>query len=354
MPNALFLFLGEIVDAVGFIKPVIGFHQPLHDVDQIPEDLHPSHTVKIGRAGQLFLYGKGQVPGQALDVLLGVSLIGGYAAQIVAAHFAAPFYDHAQIAFILVIAPDQIGDGGAVGHGAVAVAELAIVKVFEAGMGVVLRDGEGVDESIGCLDDFPEKTVEAILIDALTGDGAAETAQASTGKGKVPQVDHPALIGKGGLEVGDHALKALVVLGAVCDDDHIFFPAFGNRGKGRPVEAGRMMGRFGGGGDKRAVGTGKNQLIEKHPGFLLSFFLEQILHIGRQSPDHFHAKIQTVFFHIPVSGHIVKMLGGSDLGGEFAGKIHPVGCDQLHQPVKLIRGDEGIDRIAEQNQVSLL
>ena len=39
--------------------------------------------------------------------------------------------------------------------------------------------------------------------------------------------------------------------------------------------------------------------------------------------------------------------------GEFAGKIHPVGCDQLHQPVKLIRGNEGIDRIAEQNQVSL-
>lgn len=56
------------------------------------------------------------------------------------------------------------------------------------------------------------------------------------------------------------------------------------------------------------MGTGKDQLVEKHPGFLLAFFLEQILHIGRQPPDYFHSKVQTVFLHIPVSGHIVKCL----------------------------------------------
>ena len=128
----------------------------------------------------------------------------------------------------------------------------------------------------------------------------------------------------------------------------VIFPrVFGNGGKGGLVQAGRMERGFGRGGDKRAMGTGKDQLVKKHPGFLLAFLLEQIFHVGRQAPDYFHSEIQTVFLHIPVSGHIIKMLGGGDLGGKFAGKIHPIGCSQLHQPVKLIGSDKGVDRIAE-------
>ncbi len=64
----------------------------------------------------------------------------------------------------------------------------------------------------------------------------------------------------------------------------------------------------------------------------------------------FMPHVQAVFLHIPVGGHVVEMLGGGDLAGEFAGKVHPVRLDQLDEPVELIGGDEGVDRIAEQHE----
>ena len=41
-------------------------------------------------------------------------------------------------ASILIVTADEVGDGGAMGDSAVAVAELPVVKAFKAGVGVVV------------------------------------------------------------------------------------------------------------------------------------------------------------------------------------------------------------------------
>ena len=206
LQNALLLLLGEIVDAVGLVEPVVGLHQTLHDIDEIPEDLHAAYAVEVGRAGQLFLHSKDQTVRQRLEIGGGIPLIGGHAAQVVAPHLAAALHDHAQVALIPVVAADEVGDGGTVGDSAVAVAELPVVKALEAGMGVMVRDGKGIDKGVGGLNGIAQELVKAVLIDALPGDGAAEAPQTPPGKGEVPQIDHPALKGQGRPEIGNHVV----------------------------------------------------------------------------------------------------------------------------------------------------
>ena len=141
--------LGTVIAELG-----VRLHHALHDIDEVPENLHTSHAVEVGRAGQLFLQSKDQGIGQGLDVSSGVSLIGSHAAQVVAAYFAAAFHNHPEIAFILIVAADQVGNGGAMGDGTVAVAELPVIKTLEAGMGVVVGDGKGIDKGVGGLNGF--------------------------------------------------------------------------------------------------------------------------------------------------------------------------------------------------------
>ena len=69
--------------------------------------------------------------------------------------------------------------------------------------------------------------------------------------------------------------------------------------------------------------------------------------------DHLHAQVEAVLLHVPVGGHVVKVLGGGDLAGELAAQVHAVGLDELDEPVELVGGDEGVDRVAEQNQFRL-
>ena len=215
------------------------------------------------------VHGEGQVLGQSLQGRGGVPLVGGHAAQIVAAHLGAPLHDHLEIALVPVVAADQVGDGLAVGDGAVTVAELPVVEALEAGMGVVVRDGEGVDEAVRRLDGVAQEIVKAVLVDAFAGDGAAETAKAPAVEGELPDVDHPALAGQGGAEVGDHPGQVFIVVGAVGHDDHIPVPGLGRGGQHGTVYRGVPAGCPGRRRHKRPVGTGEDQLIEEHPGFLL-------------------------------------------------------------------------------------
>ena len=100
--------------------------------------------------------------------------------------------------------------------------------------------------------------------------------------------------------------------------------------------------------------AGENQLVKKHPGVLLALGGEQVFHVRRQTTDHFHAQVETVFLYVPVGGHIVEMLGGGDLTGKFAGQIDAVGFDQFNETMELVRGDEGVDGVAEENELGLL
>lgn len=58
-----------------------------------------------------------------------------------------------------------------------AVAELPVVIALEDGMGIVVRDGKGVDESIGILDFGAQKFIKAIFINAFAGNGTAKAPQ---------------------------------------------------------------------------------------------------------------------------------------------------------------------------------
>ena len=175
LPDAFFLFLREIIDPVGFVELVVRLHQPLHDVDQVAEDFHAAYAVEVGRPGEFVLHGEGQILCHALNGSGGILFVGGDAAQVIAAHLAAALHNHLKIGFIAVVAADEIGNGCAVGYRAVAVAELAVVKALEAGVGVVIGDGEGIDKGIRRLNGVAQERVKAVLIDTVSGDGTAET-----------------------------------------------------------------------------------------------------------------------------------------------------------------------------------
>lgn len=52
-----------------------------------------------------------------------------------------------------------------------------------------------------------------------------------------------------------------------------------------------------------------------------------------------------------MGGHVVKVLGGGDLGGKLAEEIDAVGLDELDQPVELVGDNKGVDGITEQQQL---
>ena len=218
----------------------------------------------------------------------------------------------------------------------------------------MVRDGKGIHKAVRGLDGVPQKVVKTVLIHAFSGNRAAEAAQAATVEGELTQIHHPAFTGQRSAKIRDHISQIFVIFSAVGHDDHIPAAVLVHLGQHRLVNRflpGRGLHRR---HYKGPMLTGKHQLVKEVPGILLTLFGEQILHIGRKSANHLHAQITAVFLHIAVGGHVVKMLGGGNLTGEFAGQVHPVRLDQLDQPVKLIGRDEGVDRVAEQHQLGLL
>ncbi len=105
--------------------------------------------------------------------------------------------------------------------GTVTVAKLPVIKAFETGMRIVIRNCESIDEPVGGLNRFAQKFVKAIFINTLTGNGTAKTAQTSATKRKFSQVYHPALIRRRSTKVGDHSRKISIVIRAVGYDNHI-------------------------------------------------------------------------------------------------------------------------------------
>ena len=184
-------------------------------------------------------------------------------------------------------------------------------------------------------------------MDTFPGNGAAKTAQAPAGEGEFPDVYHAALFGEHRLKIMDHIGESHVLLSTVCDDDHIFRPGLGHFGQAALI--GRLLMRVDCGTRlyEDSVGAREHQLVKEHPRLFLSLRREQILHIGREAAHHMKSQIQAVFFHIPMGGDVVEVLGGGDLRGDLAAEADAVGLDKLDEPVKLIGHQEGIDRVAE-------
>ena len=83
----------------------------------------------------------------------------------------------------------------------------------------------------------------------------------------------------------------------------------------------------------------------------MPLFGEQILHIRGQSPDIAQPQIQSVFLDVLVGCHIIKMLGGRDLGGVLSPQAHTVFLGQRNKSVQLGRCQEGIHRVGEQHRI---
>ena len=338
---------------MGLVEFVVGLHHAPHHIDEVPENLAAAHAVEVGRAGEALFQREGEVCRQRGDVRRRVGLVGGHARQIVAAHLGPGFQHHPQVGLIPIVALHEIGHRPALGHRPVAVAELPVVVALEQRPGGVAGNGKCVNKSVGGLDGAPQKVVEAVLVDALAGDGAVHAPEAPAREGEVPQVYHPAGMGQGGPEIGDHGGKARVTGGAVGHDDHVFVPFFGRFGQGGAVSLPR---RGTGGGrrrDKEAVPAGENQLVEEVPGLPAALFAQQVLHVCRETPHRLHPQVKAVLLHPAVGGHVVEVFGGGDLAGEFARKVRPALLHQLHKAVQLIGCEEGVDRVAEEHQVRL-
>ena len=71
------LLLGKVILAVGFEELVIGPHEAPHSVDQIPEDLHAAHAVKILGSRIFVLQRIGQAVSQSVNGGIGILFIGG-------------------------------------------------------------------------------------------------------------------------------------------------------------------------------------------------------------------------------------------------------------------------------------
>ena len=66
--------------------------------------------------------------------------------------------------------------------------------------------------------------------------------------------------------------------------------------------------------------------------------------------DDAHAHIPAVLLQIAVGGNIKEVLGGGQLGDIDIPKVRPAALHQLQETVQLGGGQEGIDRVGEQQQ----
>ena len=107
-------------------------------------------------------------------------------------------------------------------HGAVAVAELAVVVALEAGVGVMVGYRKCIDQRIGGLYTRAQKLVKPVAVYALAAYRTPKTPQTAAGKFKFAYVDHAAPVRQRSSKVGYHIGKVLVVASAVRYDDNLF------------------------------------------------------------------------------------------------------------------------------------
>ena len=346
------MLLGEVVvEAVSPIEPVIGPHEALHLVDEIPEDLHAAHAEEILRLLIAVLDGVGQRLGQPVDLRLRVRLIGGHARQEVAAYLGAGLHEQPQVRLPVQGPVHQIPHRLAHGHRPVAVAELAVVVELEPIAHGVVPDGIGIDDGRPGLDVLPKEPIEAVLMDAGPVGGAAEAPQTPAPEGEGPQIHHPGLVGQPGPEPVDHGRKGVVLpFVPVGDDHHRAVPLLHRLSQGGHDPHEGLRGPV-----QPGLGVPPLHLPqdEAKEGFRLlpALLGQQVLHVGGQAPKVPEAQIVAVVPDEAMGGHVVKVFGGGDLGGVLAGQVQAAALHELQKPVELGRDKKGIDRIAEQDQV---
>ena len=266
-------------------------------------------------------YGVGKAPGHGGDR----RAAGARPRQEVMPNLAAGLDNHAQIGFAVQVAVDDVAEGHPLGDGTVAVAELPVIECLENRAHGVVTDGKGIYHGIGGLYFFPEEGIKSVLIDALALPGAVEAPQAAALEGILRNVDQPGAVRIDRLEVSDHVPQIFIARLEVGDNDRVnrIHLRFRGRQRGRIVRRRRRGTGWRGFAD--VVGNAPERVFKKCLRVLPALFSGQVIHIGGQAVNHLHPQVVAVVLNIPVGGHIIKMLGGSDLRHKFPRKVRAAG-----------------------------
>ena len=314
---------------------VVGPHQTAHHVDEVPEDLHSAHTEEVLRRGVSGLHRPAEGGGETVYGRVGIGLVGGHAGEIVAAHLGAGLQQEPKVLLLRVFAFNQVTERRPHRHRPVAVAELPVVVHLEAGAHRMVLDAKGVEDGVVLVDGVPKVIVETVLVGALPRRGAAEAADAAALEREVLDVDDVALIGKHGYETVDHPLQPVISGEKVRDDDSAPFRLLLRHGLGR---------RF---------GQLPQRKIEPVLRLLPSFLFQEIVHVGGKPFQAADAHILAVVLDEPMGGDVIEVLGGGDLRSNLAGEILPGLFHQLDEPMELVRDQESVDWIAEDDELRL-
>ena len=219
----------------------------------------------------------------------------------------------------------------------------------------MIPDRKGVDRGVPGLNLLPEEAVEAVLVDAAPGGGAVEAAQAAAVDADLPQVVYAHLAVRAGEEGVDHGPEPSVVPAQVRDQgDGLAALGTVRRDGGRDALPGGLCP----GHIRRGLGQiflhAPEDVAQEGPGLPAALLAEQVLHIRGEAPDIAQAQVRAVVPDKAVGRDIVKVLGGGELGGPLPAQVHPLLLDQLDEAVELGRDQEGVDRVAEQEQIRLL
>ena len=114
-------------------------------------------------------------------------------------------------------------------------------------------------------------------------------------------------------------------------------------------------GGFGGGVCGGGLRSAAVQLPEHevHPvlRLLATALFQDVVHVGREALQHAHPHVFAVVLYEAVCRDVVEVLGGGHLGGCLSGEVLAGGLHQLDEAVQLVRHEEGVHGIAEQQQV---
>ena len=215
-----------------------------------------------------------------------------------------------QVFLMLIVTVYDVCNAPAFSDGAVAVAELPVVKHLEAAAHTVVPYGKGIDCCVGVLDTVSQHGVKSVLVDAFPSGGAAEAAQTAAFELKVANIHETGLVGIEGGEIFYHGPQALVPFPEVTYDDGIKALLLYAGAEGLSVFAGGLWLNCGGGLIYVVFHT-VNYITEKLLSVFLPLNVEQILHACGQAVYYPHAHVVTILFNKTMGGNIVKVHGGA-------------------------------------------
>ena len=147
-------------------------------------------------------------------------------------------------------------------------------------------DAEGIKDGIVLMDCVPEEIVKAVLVHAIAGSGAVETAEAAALEREILYVNNVAFVRKNGLETVNHSLQLCIFREKVRNNNRFLCCTLNLRGIELP-----------------------KQEIQPVNSLLPPFFRQDIIHIRGESVKVLKTHIGTIVLNETVGSDVVKMLG---------------------------------------------